>query len=179
VYDLQKQADNSYIPVLVQVIRPDLSTAEKISEIEAKIGRYTPNYVVDTDEGCIYILGYEGAGWFPATYMPVAKIPLPSLSTTEYVFDADDVIDNYGAEPTVFAIQQPFYKDGKIYIQGGSAGNYNRGIKVLDLARKKIVTIANTRYVHAGEPQFIGLYKGKLLWYDAGDSGDLYEIEFN
>lgn len=179
VYDLQKQPDDSYVPVLVQVVRPDLSTEEKIDEIEEKIGKYTPNYVVDVENSKLVILGYPAAGWFIGHEggMPVAIMDLPSKTSSEVVFDASDIEDNYRILMS-FAIQQPLLYNGKVYIQGGTSYSA-RGIQVLDLSRRERVSLVVTTAAHAGEPQFIGLYEGKCLWYDAGTSGDIYEVVFS
>ena len=180
VYDLQRQPDDSYVPVLVQVIKPDLSTAEKIASIEDKIGKYTPNYVVDADNGRLVILGYPEASWFTGLDkgMPVAVMDLPPVSQEVVTYDADDIFDNYVVSMP-FAIQQSIYNCGRIYQQGGLEGNSARGINVIDLVQKKSVSQVITTTAHAGEPQFIGLHDGKLLWYDAGTSGDIYEVVFS
>lgn len=179
VYDLQKQLDDSYVPVLVQVIRPDLSTEAKIDEIEAKIGKYTPNYVVDVENSKLVILGYPAADWFIGYEggMPVAIMDLPPKSSSEVVFGASDIEDSYRILMS-FAIQQPLLHNGKVYIQGGTSYS-SRGIQVLDLSRHERVSLVVTTNAHAGEPQFIGLYDGKCLWYDAGTSGDIYEVVFS
>ena len=180
VYDLQSDGLGGYTPVLVQVIRPDLSTAEKISDIEEKIGKYTPNYVVDTDNNKIVILGYPEASWYTGygKGMPIAIMDLPNLADgSEIVFDTDDVTDYYKVKMD-FAIQQPFYLGGKVYAQGGFAGaTAKRGIQVIDLNVKKRVTCLITT-LHQGEPQFIGMWNEKCMWYDAGVSGDIYEVIF-
>lgn len=180
VYDLQSDGLGGYTPVLVQVIRPDLSTAEKISAVEDKIGKYTPNYVVDTDNDKIVILGYPEASWYTGygNGMPIAIMDLPNLADgSDIVFDADDISDYYKVKMS-FAIQQPFYLSGKVYAQGGFAGaTANRGIQVIDLNIKKRVTCLITT-PHQGEPQFVGMWNEKCVWYDAGVSGDIYEVIF-
>lgn len=173
VYDLQGDDTNGYTPVLVQAIIPDLQDADLMS----KIGKYTPNYIVDTDNNKLIVLGYPNATWFDVTGgTPVTVFNLPTIDDgSEVKLTNADCLDSYRINPG-HTIQMNVYQDGKIYCQCGVGGSSNK-IRVLDLALRKIVSEIDLSYRN-GEPQGIMIWNNRLLWYDAGTSGEIDEFIF-
>lgn len=177
VYDIQFDSDNNtYTPVLVQAIIPDLNDAE----LMAVFGNYTPNYIVDTDKNELYVLNYPNASWFNLdgdTY--VCRFKLPKISDgQQIVLTYADLIEHYTI-PLCFGLQMTFYFAGKLYISGGFAGiNTTKVIRVWDLIKKVETTRINLKGVLSEEPQFIGLYNNRFLWYGAGTSGLIREFLF-
>ena len=174
VYDLQTEDDGqTFTPVLVQAIIPDLTDAALME----KIGAGTPNYIVDTDKAQVVVLGYPQERWGTNGPQPVAVFDLPLISVgNEVVLTDADIIDSY-TFPVSLGIQQSFYFDGKIYSLGGVA--YHGSLRVIDLAKKAVVTTIDLTQWTNGEPQFAGLWNGKFLYYNAGTDGVIYEFVFN
>lgn len=110
VYNLEKIGENKYDPKLVQAIIPNLSDYDLIR----KIGNYTPNYVVDTDNDQFIIIGYPNNSWYKLTgQQPIAVLPIPNVTLSqEYVFTDKDIVDSFSL-PITIAPQQSFYYDGK------------------------------------------------------------------
>ena len=181
VYDLQTEDDGeTFTPVLVQAIIPDLTTIDPETGkplIENFIGKYTPNYIVDTDKNQLVILGYPNESWYNLTgQQPVAIIDVPSINEgTEIVFDSTDIIDSYKF-PVSTGIQQSFYKDGMIYSLGGTAAHGS--LRVIDLSKKAVVTTIELDQWTSGEPQFAGYWNHKFLYYNAGTTGEVFEMIF-
>lgn len=171
VYDLERAGNNLYIPKLVQVIIPELSDDELMN----KIGRYTPNYVVDTDKNQFIIIGYPNNSWYDLSGpQPIAILPIPSIKDGEvFVFNNTDIIDSFTLPETI-GPQQSFYYKGKVYSSGGDAGQAS--LRVIDLEKKSVVFFRDLTDITKGEPQFLGLWHEKILYYEYGISGQLYEI---
>ena len=179
VYDLQTEDDGeTFTPVLVQAIIPDLSTIDPQTNkpvMEKYIGKYTPNYVYDTDKDQLVVLSYPNESWFNLNGgQPIAIFDAPLISDgEEVVLTESDVVDSYKL-PVSLIIQQSFYKNGRIYISGGMANSGS--IRVLDLLSRNVITFIDLTQWSNVEPQFIGLWEDRLLYYTAGTTGNIYEI---
>lgn len=181
VYDLQTEDDGeTFTPVLVQAIIPDLTTIDSQTGkpvMENYIGKYTPNYIYDTDKDQLVVIGYPNDSWYNLSgEQPVAIFNVPLISDgDEIVLTESDVIDSYKL-PVSNGLQQSFYRNGRIYISGGVANNGN--IRVLDLSLKRVITYVDLTQWNNGEPQFLGYWNRKMLYYTAGTSGIIYDIVF-
>lgn len=177
VYDLQYDSVNlKYVPVLVQVIMPDTEDADLMDVW----GKYTPNYIVDTDNGFLYVLNYPQSSWYNLTGNTyVCKFALPKLQDGGVItLTSADLIEHYEI-PNCYGLQMTFYYGGKLFISGGFNGiNANKSIRVWDLTKKCQTTFIDLTGILAEEPQFIGLYKNRFLWYGNGTSGLISEFIF-
>ena len=177
VYDLQYDSVNKvYTPVLVQVIIPD-TTDTKLMSVW---GKYTPNYIVDYDHEAIYVLNYPKETWYDLTGNTyLCKFALPKISDGAVItLTYNDLLEHYEL-PNCYGLQMSFYYGGKLYISGGFDGLYNtKVIRVWDLTSKCDTTKIDLSRVLTEEPQFIGLYGNRFLWYSAGTSGLISEFIF-
>ena len=182
VYDIQKVSDTEYTPVLVQAIIPDLSN----QVFRDKISKWTTNYVVDTDNDKLYLVGYPRMwDWDDIYnsvkgYYPISKFALPKVSDGEEIVLTNSMLeDNYQIYRET-AIQMMLYYRGKIYIQGGFDGvNAPKYLDAVDLCNHSIVSQINLSSVRTSEPQGLFIYNNRLLWYDAGTSGKIDEFIFD
>ena len=171
VYNLEKIGENKYDPKLVQAIIPDLSDYDLIR----KIGNYTPNYVVDTDNDQFIIIGYPNNSWYELTgQQPIAVLPIPNVTLSqEYVLTDKDIVDSFSL-PITIAPQQSFYYDGKVYPSGGDKGQAS--LRVIDMESKDVVYYRDMTEITKGEPQFLGLWNNKMLYCEYDSTGLVYEI---
>lgn len=175
VYDLQYDSVNSkYVPVLVQVILPDTEDTELMDVW----GFFTPNYVVDTDNDFLYVLNYPHNSWHELNGNTfVCKFALPKLSDGNVItLTSADLIEHYEI-PYCFGLQQILYFAGKLYISGGASVS-ERILRVWDLTKKCETTRINYASLRSEEPQFIGIYQNRFLYYTAGTSGLISEFIF-
>lgn len=173
VYDLQKSSGGGYIPVLVQVIIPDLYD----SKLMERLGRYTPNYIYDTENDQFVVLGYPQSSWYRLNGpQPITIIGVPSISDGSIVtLHDEDVIDSY-ALPISLGIQQSCVFGSKVYSSGGFAKKGT--IRIIDLESKSSLKIFDLSRISTGEPQFFGVWNNRLLYYEAGTQGIMYEFHF-
>lgn len=171
VYDLEKTGDDEYYPRLLQAIIPDLTD----STLMKKIGAYTPNYIVDTDNNQFVIIGYPNNSWYDLSgAQPIAIMPIPDIKVgKEYVFSDKDIIDSYTLPKTI-GPQQSFYYKGMVFSSGGDTGQAS--IRVIDLKKKEVVYYMDMTSITSGEPQFLGIWGEKMVYYEYGSSGQMYEI---
>lgn len=177
VYDLQYDSANSkYVPVLVQVIMPDTNDAELMDVW----GKYTPNYIVDVDNDALYVLNYPKATWFDlAGNTFLCKFDLPDPTDTKVVVLTSADLKVHYEIPNCYGLQMTFYYGGKLYISGGFGGINNlKVVRVWDLVSKCETTKIDLSRILSEEPQFIGLYGNRFLWYSAGTSGLISEFIF-
>ena len=176
VYNLEKSIIDgveTYNPALVQVIIPDLTDII----IMRKIGKYTPNYIVNTDNNQLVVIGYPNESWF--NYVgpqPIAFFNIPSISEgEEIVLTGSDIINSF-LLPTSEGIGQSFCKDGMLYVSGGF---WKHGtIRIIDLSKKEVVKKVELDQFTSGEPQFFGMWRNRFLYYEAGTDGQMYEFVF-
>lgn len=76
--------------------------------------------------------------------------------------------------PRTVATQQSFYYDGRIFSTGGDAGQAS--LRVIDIDGQKEEYYMDMSVITKGEPQFLGLWKDKVLYYEYGYDGIVYEI---
>lgn len=164
-------SDKKYKAELVQVIKPSIEDEVLFNMMGSSIH----NYVVDTDNDLLYVLGYRDNSWFNSNNdILVTIFKLPKLSEgKELVLTHDMILDNYTI-PMSYCMQSAFYDNGFIYIMNGDEINF-KWIRSLNLKSKKIESKLDFSDI-AGEPQFCGYWKGKFLLYFAGDWGNLFEI---
>ena len=126
--------NNTYVPKLLQIIKPDTSD----ETLMQYWGQYTPNYIIDTDKDEMYVLNYPHATWFDLTGNTyVTKFKLPKISDGEEVtLTSADLLDHFELDKC-YGLQMSFYYHGKIYISGGFGGaGAIKNIRVLDLELK-------------------------------------------
>lgn len=170
VYNLEQVDDGTYIPQLVQAIIPN----QDDSRLMNKIGNYTPNYIVNPYQKQLIIIGYPNNSWYDLTgRQPVTIINLPDIYNNEVVFSDTDVLESFTLFPS-FGPQQSICVNNHIVSVGGDMGQAS--FRIIDLASKEIVYYKDMTDITYGEPQFIGLWNGSLLYYEYGDIGDLYTI---
>lgn len=173
VYNLAYK-NGEYSPVLVQAIIPDLSDTKLLKAI----GQYTPNYIVDTLNDQILVMGYPNQSWFDLRGpQPLALFNIPSLNDGEVILlSYSDLIEVFQLDRS-FGIQQSVIFNRKVYSTGGVK---NKGtLRVIDLEKKRQERLYNLSVFSGGEPQFIGVWRNRFLYYEAGTSGVLYEFLFN
>lgn len=172
VYNLKQTSNNTYEPELVQAVIPDLND----SSLMKKIGNYTPNYIVDPEHNQFVIIGYPNNSWYDLSgEQPVVLIEIPQLSDgSEVVFTKDAVIDSYTLDMAI-GPQQSFYYGGKIFSSGGDRGQAS--LRVIDLASKSVEYYKDMSVITNGEPQFLGLWGSKVLYYEYDTSGQIYELK--
>ena len=171
VYNLKKLDDKHYNPELVQVIVPDTTN----SNLMSKLGNYTPNYIVDNVSRQIIIIGYPNKSWYDLSgVQPIAIIDLPLLSDgPEILFTDNDIVDYFSVTDPV-VIQQSFCHNKKVFISCGF--REQASIRIIDLNAKSLMCSISMTGHTDGEPQFIGLWKDKILYYEYDSSGVLYEL---
>lgn len=173
VYNLEKQNNGAYSPVMVQAIIPDLED-ELLME---KLGAFTPNYIVDNDKNQLVVMGYPQASWYVLDGpQPITIFNIPSLNQGNVVkLSNRDVIDSFILDVSC-GIQQSCIKGPILYSSGGFT---ERGtIRIINLITKKSEKIFNLAPLTSGEPQFLGIWRNNYLYYEAGTSGIVYEILF-
>ena len=172
VYDLRKKGEvGMYDPVLVQVIIPDLEDKKLMSVL----GNYTPNYIYDDENNQFVVLGYPFSSWFDwQAPQPVAIMRVPDISEGGIVtLTSNDILDYY-TYPECLSVQQSLVHNGFIFSLGGLAkGGILRVISVREKCVLKVFSLTDSTW---GEPQFLGFWRNRLLYYEAGESGILYEI---
>lgn len=176
VYNLERSVVDgviTYNPVLVQAIVPDLTDIDLMK----KIGKYTPNYIVDTDNNQMVVIGYPNESWYNLSGpQPIAIFSLPSFSRgKEIVLTSSEVVDSFFL-PESEGIQQSFYKDGKLYVSGGFWAHGT--IRIIDLAKRDVITKVELDQFTNKEPQFFGNWRNRFLYYEAGTEGQIYEFVF-
>ena len=171
VYNLKKLTDNSYEPELVQAIIPNLND----STLMSKMGNYTPNYIIDTDKGQLVVIGYPNKSWYDLSGpQPITIFDLPDITEgQEIVLTSESVVDYYTL-PVTIALQQSFYCDGKIFSSGGNRGYAS--IRVINLSQKGVEYYYDMTSLTSGEPQFLGLWEGRVLYYEYDQYGIVYEL---
>ena len=173
VYDLKEDDNGGYYPVLVQVIMPDL----KDIELMEKLGKYTPNYVVDTLRNQLVVIGYPHDSWFDLRGpQPIAVFNIPSLNAgSVVVLTNNDVLDSYSL-PFSLGIQQSFIQGEKLFSTGGGANHGS--LRIIDLGNKTTEMLFMLTNFTSGEPQFFGLWRDHYLYYEAGTKGLIFEFTF-
>ncbi len=171
VYNLMKLSENHYEPQMVQAIMPDVTD----SLLMSKLGEYTLNYIVNTDKNQLVVIGYPNDSWYDLSgAQPIVIFNIPSLSEgVEIVLNHNDIEESYTL-PIPVGPQQSFYYKNKIYSAGGDRGQAS--IRVIDLQSQSVVFFADLTGKTKGEPQFLGLWEGKMLYYEYDLSGQVYEI---
>ena len=161
VYDVRKVA-NGWSATLVQAIIPNVGSIG--TEI---IGNGSTDWVVDTDNNCIYSLAYYLAGSSTievGNKQMIVKYALPRLSDGEVInLSLADVLDHYETECFNYG-QDKAYLNGKIYViaGGGSEYSYMNKLRVLDLVQKQIVSRVNLNINQ--EPEGLTIYQNRLLF---------------
>lgn len=171
VYNLKKIGEQRYEPELVQAIIPDLNDLILMN----KLGKYTPNYIVDTDRNQLIVIGYPQSSWYDLTgSQPIVVFNVPDITDgTEIVLTNDKVVDSYSLSVTI-APQQSFYYEGRIFSAGGDRGQAS--LRVINLAEKIVEYYCDMTMLTKGEPQFLGLWRGKVLYYEYDSLGLVYEL---
>lgn len=171
VYNLRRISENNYIPELVQAIIPDLDD----SQLMSKMGNYTPNYIVDTDKHQLVVIGYPNSSWYDLSGpQPIAVFRLPDLADgKEIVLTNNDIVDSYTL-PISLIPQQSFYHEGKIFMVCGFSKQ--AALRVINLSDKSVEYFYDMTRITSGEPQFLGLWNEKLLYYEYNASGIVYEV---
>lgn len=171
VYNLRKLGEGKYEPEMVQAIIPDLED----DELMQKLGNYTPNYVVDNDKHQFVIIGYPNDSWFRLSgSQPVAIVDMPPIGQKEVVLRNSDIVDSYSL-PVSLAPQQSFCYNGKVYSSCGIPKQAS--LRIINLEGKSVEYYRDMTDITKGEPQFLGLWKGKLLYYEFDKSGLMYEMK--
>ena len=176
VYDITKDKKGFYHPNLVQVIMPDLEDEALMD----KLGKYTPNYIVDTIKQQLIVIGYPDSSWFKLDGpQPIAVLDLPTCTKKEgeqvVKFRNENVLDNYRLDRSL-GIQQSFIKNNTLYTSCGMHGN--GAIRIVDLQSKQVKKVYRLSTIMEGEPQFFGVWRGRYLFYEAGTGGQFYEFKF-
>lgn len=172
VYNLKKvNGEKKYEPQMVQAIIPDVTDSVLLS----KLGKYTPNYIIDTDKKQFVVIGYPNDSWHDLSGpQPIAIFNIPSLSEgVEIILNHKDIEDSYTL-PVSVGPQQSFCYKNKIFSSGGAKGQAS--IRVIDLQNKDVEFFEDLTFLTKGEPQFLGLWEGKMLYYEYDLSGQVYEI---
>ena len=173
VYNLKKVQNGHYTPVLVQVIMPDLED----KELMMKIGKYTPNYVVDTAKNQLLVMGYPQNSWFDLRGpQPFAIFDIPTLSEGSIIqLTYSDIVDSFQLDESI-SIQQSLILGRKVFSTGGWMKKGT--LRIIDLDSKKQERLYNLFDFTFGEPQFWGIWKNRFLYYEAGTKGIMYEFHF-
>lgn len=173
VYNLRRISENYYIPELVQAIIPDLND----NLLMSKIGNYTPNYIVDTDNNQLVVIGYPNNSWYDLSGpQPIVVFRLPSIiDGHEIVLTKKDVLESFTL-PVSLIPQQSFYYGEKIFTVCGFPNQ--AALRVINLSNKSVEFFCDMTSVTSGEPQFLGLWNEKLLYYEYNTSGIVYELIF-
>lgn len=174
VYNLRKVGYNDYVPDLVQAIIPDIAD----TTLMAKLGKYTPNYIINNDNAQFIVIGYPNNSWYDLTGdQPITIFNIPTLdSGSEVILTSNDIIDAFTLSKAV-GPQQSFYYKGKVYSSGGDRGHAS--FRVINLRKKKEEYFKDMTSLTNGEPQFIGLWNSKVLYYEYDTTGLVYEIKIS
>ena len=163
VYDIQ-ESGGTWTATLVQKIKPNnIGTGI--------LGAGCVDWIVDTDNSCLYALGYYLAG--SSTIVEgnkemVVKFSLPKIADgSSILLSESDVVDNYSVLMWNFS-QDKTYVDGKVYVIAGGGPQYgtpemNR-LYVLDLVQKQVVSIVHCENVFTAEPEGLSEKNGDLLF---------------
>lgn len=176
VYDITKDKKGGYNPTLVQVIMPDLEDEVLMN----KLGKYTPNYIVDTVKQQLVIMGYPDSSWFKLNGpQPMAVLEIPPCKKKDckqiVKFRNEDILEDFHLDRSL-GIQQSVIVNNTLYTSCGMHGN--GAIRVIDLKNKKEKKLYRLSTIMEGEPQFFGVWRGRYLYYEAGPGGQFYEYKF-
>ena len=166
VYNIMRDDESGeFKSVLVQKITP------KENVLDSKyIGKGSADWIVDTDNGCLYCLSYflKGASTLiDGNKEMVTKFRLPKVSEGNEVFlTEDDVIDHFELD-MFYKSQDKVYYDGKIFVIAGCGDyveNKRNMLYVLNLEKKEVVTKIDLYNIVYGEPEGLTVHDGSLIF---------------
>lgn len=167
---------SSYTSTFLQAILPDKTDTDLMN----KIGAGTPNYIIDRDNGFLWVVGYKNATWVSYDNIQTfTKFQLPLLSAgSEVILTNADVLDSFELPMYPYtAMQEGVFKNGRLYIQMGVNGTI-QGMRVVNVDTQEIETSLQTTQIFSTEPQGLAFWDDEMVWYESGTSGILYKFNF-
>lgn len=168
------QVDNTYNVTLVRVIDPaNLSPS--------LFGAGPADWIVG--DGFLYSIAYILNNPYPAegNGLRVCKFSLPTGNGVINLSDTD-VIEHYDMDIDCYVRQDSAYHNGKIYtLFGGGTGSgyeYLRRMQVLDVFKKKVVSVIDLQWDGA-EPEGISVRNDKLVMMFNSMSRGIYQFDFD
>jgi hypothetical protein len=168
---------SSYVSTFLQAIIPDKTDQALMSAI----GAGTPNYIVDAENGNLWVVGYKYASWVNSNNIQTfVKFKLPLLSDgTEVVLTHDDILDSFELPMSPYsAVQESVFKNGRLYCQMGIESLVIQGLRIVNVETHSIETSLFTTQIFTTEPQGIAFYNNDMIWYDSNQNGSLYKFNF-
>ena len=173
VNNITAQDGGGYAATKVQTINIDeLSTSI--------VGAGYSDFALDNVGGKFYLIRYRLADTFQAesgNYTIITEFDTPSLSNANVTLTDADIKNVYIVKDLIFARQQTFFYDGKIYMTAGAGSNSH--LYVIDMAKQEIVTDVDLSHVLDNkEPESAIIYQDKI-WIVCNSTSYVKGLSFN
>ena len=151
-------------------------TATKVQTINTNqlngdiVGRGYTDFAINNEAQKLYVIKYalpETIQAVPGNYTIITEYNLPDISNQNVTLHDNDILNVYTINHLIFARQQCFIHNGKVYMIAGTGNNSH--LYVIDLNQEKIVTdIYLVNAINAHEPEACMIDEGKMIIVCAG-----------